>query len=707
MASAFESFKVVHQYQLGSIPEELWQPLFMKLGEDYLDAGNFAELHHGDPMEGYSLHVKADKSLKKHSDIFLVDHAWTTSPETAKEELKLNLALMDRLENLMDIEQAEAPENSDDEEDEDEKPSEELVKLVASQANVTEREAEKALIAENNEVVNAIMRLTIDPEQKAESERLDDLMMKQILASGKPQEKEDKEKHDKIERREQREKDWINQRANNIYRKMWSYIQTYTYSILQQDGQPASQTAWYINDEVGSAICHSSDPNVVCVPFIFSRGATGMIPYSVFFPIKDIEAGEIITCDLLPKSVQRESDKLAYLFAFQDRVLLTAELQSKRDELLKSFLQEREKLQSQTFAPPESHSLSPEQVLEALRKEAESKPKAESITVCTDTAFIQQFLKLDNVKFTTDPAKADILWTSQDFQGWDSLEPHQIVNQFPDEKCVTYKHNMAELIQKTYGLPDWFMPTYNIMTQLSEVVGDYLNSEENQETNLWILKPWNMARGLGLDITNNLSEIVRQHDNPVPKIAQRYLVSPCLYNGKKFDLRYIVLVRRTEPNLLALVYNMFWTRLANKKYDMDNLDDYECQFTVMNYSKYEMTQLDHKSFIHNMEKQHSIKWDQVQKDINAAIKHVLVAAASTPQPLGLAGRDTSKFDAFSVYGFDIMLTDNFKPVVIETNFSPDCTRACQYDPEFVNNIFSVVDGRFGSTEKGLKAFTPL
>jgi len=91
------------------------------------------------------------------SDIFLVDHAWTTSPETAKEELKLNLALMDRLENLMDIKQAEAPENSDDEEDEDEKPSEELVKLVASQANVTEREAEKALIAENNEVVNAIM----------------------------------------------------------------------------------------------------------------------------------------------------------------------------------------------------------------------------------------------------------------------------------------------------------------------------------------------------------------------------------------------------------------------------------------------------------------------------------------------------------------------------------------------------------------------
>lgn len=57
-------------------------------------------------------------------------------------------------------------------------------------------------------------------------------------------------------------------------------------------------------------------------------------------------------------------------------------------------------------------------------------------------------------------------------------------------------------------------------------------------------------------------------------------------------------------------------------------------------------------------------------------KGVLIAASSTPQPLGLAGND-SKFDAFSVYGFDVMLTDDFKPIVVETNFSPDCTRACQ------------------------------
>lgn len=272
-------------------------------------------------------------------------------------------------------------------------------------------------------------------------------MMNQILANGAAQEKEEKEKKSKYERRLKREEDWKTERANMVYRKMWSYIQTYSYSILQQDGQPTSQTAWYVSDEVGSAICHSSDPNVIVLPFIFSRGASGMIPYSVFFPIKDIPAGEIITCDLVPKNLERESDKLAYLFAFEDRVLLDSEIQSKRQELTRLFKEHQEKLKNQKFTPPAGKILSAEEALEALKSEGEATTKKDSIFVCTDTTFVQQFLKLENVKFTNDPAKADILWTSQDFQGWDSLEPHQIVNQFPNEKCITYKHNMAELIR--------------------------------------------------------------------------------------------------------------------------------------------------------------------------------------------------------------------------------------------------------------------
>lgn len=86
----------------------------------------------------------------------MIDHAWTSSPETAVKELIQNPALLDRLENLMDIEREEFV--SDDEDDDDVTgPSDELIQLVASQANVSKKQAEEALLAENNEVVNAIM----------------------------------------------------------------------------------------------------------------------------------------------------------------------------------------------------------------------------------------------------------------------------------------------------------------------------------------------------------------------------------------------------------------------------------------------------------------------------------------------------------------------------------------------------------------------
>ncbi|KAG0178695.1 hypothetical protein DFQ28_003943 [Apophysomyces sp. BC1034] len=701
MSSAFEGFVAVHQYQLTAIPEELWQPLFMKLGEDYLDAGNVVELHQGDAVDGYSLHIKQDASLKKHGDIFLIDHAWTTTPDNARKELRETPVLLDRLENLMDIEKEE-PE-TDSEEEEEAEADEDVVKMVAEQANVSYSRAKEALEAENNEVVNAIMHLTMDEEHKKESERLQEQVLGQLIASGGAQEKEDRVNKEKDERRKKRQEDCLNKRVDNVYGKMWSYIQTYSFSVLQQDGQPKPQTAWYISDEVGSAFIHSSDPNVVCVPFIFSRGAGGVIPYSVFFPIKDIESGAVVTCDLVPKTLTRTVDQHAYLFAFEHRLLKSENIADKRKEIVDVYKTAQKELEQVQFQKT-SQITSAEEATQVITS---VKQDDAIIRVYTTTDFVRQFLRLPNIRFIESRESADIIWSSQDFNDWDQLKPTQTVNQFPNESCLTFKQNLANLIQRTWGQPSWLPTTYNVVSQLSECVGNYLDNEDQSKDNLWIIKPWNFARGLEISISTSLPEIIRQHDSSTPKIAQRYLTKPCLYNGKKFDLRYIVLLRRIKPTMVACVYNMFWIRLANKKFHLDDLNDYERQFTVMNYSNYQMTQLDYKSFIHNIEKQHSVDWSNVQKDINNAMKDVLSAAATQTQPLGLLPENEPNHDAFSVYGFDVMLTDDFKPVIVEVNFSPDCTRACQYDPEFVNNIFGVVDGRLGHAEKGLQAFTVL
>lgn len=63
-----------------------------------------------------------------------------------------------------------------------------------------------------------------------------------------------------------------------------------------------------------------------------------MIPYSVVFPIKDISAGEMLTCDLIPRNIERETDKYAYLLAFEQRLAPGQEIdESKRNEIIKAY----------------------------------------------------------------------------------------------------------------------------------------------------------------------------------------------------------------------------------------------------------------------------------------------------------------------------------------------------------------------------------
>ena len=40
-----------------------------------------------------------------------------------------------------------------------------------------------------------------------------------------------------------------------------------------------------------------------------------------------------------------------------------------------------------------------------------------------------------------------------------------------------------------------------------------------------------------------------------------------------------------------------------------------------------------------------------------------------------------------MYGVDVMVTDQFEPKILEVTFSPDCNRACKFNPDFFNEVF--------------------
>lgn len=75
---------------------------------------------------------------------------------------------------------------------------------------------------------------------------------------------------------------------------MWSLNQTYQ-AVLVKGG--SQEHVWYIMDEYGSALTHSSTPNMKCSPFAYA--VNGVI-YSLMWPVTDINKGALCTRNFCP-----------------------------------------------------------------------------------------------------------------------------------------------------------------------------------------------------------------------------------------------------------------------------------------------------------------------------------------------------------------------------------------------------------------------
>ncbi|GJQ76108.1 hypothetical protein Trydic_g1857 [Trypoxylus dichotomus] len=182
-----------------------------------------------------------------------------------------------------------------------------------------------------------------------------------------------------------------------------------------------------------------------------------------------------------------------------------------------------------------------------------------------------------------------------------------------------------------------------------------------------------------------------------PKIAQKYIEKPLLFYrsevpGKvKFDVRYVLLLKSVKP-LKVYAYKNFFLRFANKPFELNNFDEYEKHFTVMNYT--EGASLKHmlcsEFKTHWTEQYPNIPWDLIEESIFSMFKEVFECAIIEKDPCGIAESPQSR----ALYAADIMLEwkDNgiVQPKLLEMNWSPDCKRACLYYKDFYNDIFKLL-----------------
>lgn len=594
--STFSEFLDNHKQQLLSyaIPIEYWETLCKKLQNHIFDAGNnftvlrfdYTDVERSETDPLYKVVVSNEEGIKKddRSNIYLIDHAWTYSISTARQDLRDNPTLLERMANLVGV-------NPD-----------------------------------------------IDGEVKVEQ----------------------------------------------VFNEMWKFNNTYSVKSLQ-DGD-VLLPVWFIMDEFGSAIQHADEPNMRIVPFIYLNEG---IAYSILYPISDLEYEDEITVDYIENYKDPEIRK----------VLLHPWFPMSYCEL--DFNQ----------IEPGVDYFSSGHIAENLPNSAIMRDIVvsydQTLKVYSEYKYIDEHLTHPRFQVVDNKEEADILWYTHHFKDFKTLseeKPSTFVNQFPYEYILTIKDLLSIICRRNrkdiekhslQTTPEWLPATYNLKTELLKFMSYYQNREKKGLNNLWIIKPFNLARSLDSYITNNINMVIKSALSG-PKIVQKYIENPILFyrddlSGKvKFDMRYVILVKSVKP-LKVYLYKNFFLRFANKPFELNKFDDYEIHFTVMNYDDNKpLCKMLCSDFKSEFEKQNPQEcWDQIEKKIISMFRSVFEAATMKDPPLSLAHNVQSR----ALYAADLMLmkqNNEIIPQLLEINWMPDCARACQYYPNFYNDVFSML-----------------
>lgn len=213
-----------------------------------------------------------------------------------------------------------------------------------------------------------------------------------------------------------------------------------------------------------------------------------------------------------------------------------------------------------------------------------------------------------------------------------------------------------------------------------EVVGTLLRKirslfpqyDMNGEKNIWIMKPSGLSRGRGIACISNLNELLHFIKiNSSQYIIQKYIENPLIMLQRKFDIRQWVLVTDFNP-LTIWMYDVNYLRFSAEDYNENDIKNLFAHLTNNSISKY--------SENHKNSKIEGNMWDlptftKYLKDkegrdiyneiIKEKIMQTIILSLESAKDLVV-----NRKNSHEVYGFDLMVDNNYNVWLLEINSSP-------------------------------------
>jgi hypothetical protein len=244
-----------------------------------------------------------------------------------------------------------------------------------------------------------------------------------------------------------------------------------------------------------------------------------------------------------------------------------------------------------------------------------------------------------------------------------------------------------------------------------------------------ILKPPGSSRGRKILLARNLDEVdelcLSGYVADERPLAQEYIAAPLVVGGRKTSMRVFVAITGVDP-LRVFVYDQVLIRFAGAEYTQDpatygdisvhltNVDQQDPSNALreMDLKRYDGFKCDWDSLIDYLERTRGADavnataiWDGIRDLVAGSM------LACETELTSIVLRDVpSRFNAFEVFGFDVLLDEQLHPYLLEINHSPSLGPegqiASEVKTDMLRDLLDLVDAgfyRFGPLQRRIAA----